>query len=153
MLQRVASGHRRLQQDWNGWLKQLLEAQDVTELQQAVADRSGQQQQQQQQGLKGGLTGASSGPLAQQQQQKQQQERATPDAPSDTAGAAAAAAAAALPTLAFDDDDDEPIDEDEEIRIVHKPRAKKQSGGSIFGTPKGKQHGRTREGSGGPAGS
>jgi hypothetical protein len=67
------------------------------------------------------------------------------DAPSDTA-------AAALPVLVVDEDDDEPVDEDEEIRIVHKPRAKKQSGGSIFGTPKGKQHARTGEGSGGTAG-
>jgi hypothetical protein len=146
MLQRVASGHRRLQQDWNGWLKKMLEAQDVTELQQAVADRSGEQHQQQCQ--RGGLAAAVSGPLAQQQQQQQQQ-GGTLDVPSDTAGAAAAAA---LPAVVLDDDDDERVDEDDEIRIVHKPRAKKQSGGSIFGTPKSKQRARTREGSGGPAG-
>jgi hypothetical protein len=151
MLQRVASGHRRLQQDWNGWLKQLLEAHDATEVQQAVAGRSGQQRQQQQQSQRGGLAAAGSGPLAQQQQQ---QEGGTLEAPSNAAGAApAAAASAAVPAVVFvNDDDDEPVDDDDEIRIVHKPRAKKASGRPIFGTPKGKQHARTKEGSGGPAG-
>jgi hypothetical protein len=146
MLQRVASGHRRLQQDWNGWLKQLLEAQDAAEVQQAVLGRSGMQQQQQQ---RSGLGAAGSGQLLQQHQQ--QNEQGTIQMPADTAadGAAAAAAAAAV----FDnDDDDEPVDEDVEVKIVHKPRARRQAGGTIFGTRKGKQRSAAREGSSGPAG-
>jgi hypothetical protein len=137
MLQRVASGHRRLQQDWNGWLKQLLQAQDAAEAQQAVAGRSGQQVQQ-----RGGLGAAGSGQLAQQQQQ-QQLEHGSPEAPANAAAAA----------VCDDENDDEPVDDDVEIRIVHKPRARKQAGGPIFGTPKGKQqHSTAREGSSGPAG-
>uniref|UniRef100_A0A383VR63 Uncharacterized protein n=1 Tax=Tetradesmus obliquus TaxID=3088 RepID=A0A383VR63_TETOB len=141
MLHRVASGHRRLQQDWNGWLRQLLQAQDTAEAQQAVAGRLGGQQQQQQQ-QRGGLAAAGSGQLAQQQQQ--QLEHGSPEAPSITAAAAAAT----------DEEVNEPLDEDDDvaIRIVHKPRAKKHAGGPIFGTLKGKQHPAAREGSNGPAG-